>query len=173
MENNFQVNRKMNGIRGRMIKWELKVIPIKNLKPYAKNPRFINKEQMAHLEGLIGEFGMIDKPIVNLDMTIIGGHQRIKVLKKMKEKEVSCWVPDSLLTEEQVEHLCIGLNLNQGQFDYDILANQFDVIDLLKYGFTEEQLVGLSSIESVSDGEKDEKETSKKIKTCPGCGLEF
>ncbi len=127
-----------------MINWKLEFIPIKELKNHPKNPRQINKEQFAHLENLIKKFGLIDKPIINLDKTIIGGHQRIKILKKMKCKEIECWVPDQQLSDEDIDHLCIGLNLNQGQFDYDILANQWEIVDLLKWGFTEQQLLGLS-----------------------------
>ena len=110
---------------------------------------------MAHLENLITKFGMIDKPIVNKDWTIIGGHQRVKVLKKMKAKNVECWVPDRDLTQEEVDHLCIGLNLNQGFFDYDILANQWDPVDLLSWGFTEEELLGCK-VEDLGETEEDE-----------------
>lgn len=124
------------------INWNLQVLPIKSLKDHPKNPRQIDKTQMQHLENLIKKFGLIDKPIVNKDMTIIGGHQRVKVLKKMRAKTVECWVPDVQLEQEDIDHLCIGLNLNQGSFDYDILANEWDALDLLGWGFTEEQLLG-------------------------------
>lgn len=124
------------------INWTLQELPIKSLKDHPKNPRQIDKTQMQHLENLIKKFGLIDKPIVNKDMTIIGGHQRVKVLKKMKVKNVECWVPDEQLEQEDIDHLCIGLNLNQGSFDYDILANEWDALDLLGWGFTEEQLLG-------------------------------
>jgi DNA modification methylase len=143
-----------------MINWKLESIPIKELKDHPKNPRQINKEQLKHLENLIRKFGLIDKPIINLDKTIIGGHQRIKILKKMRTKTVECWVPDQQLTDENIDHLCIGLNLNQGQFDYDILANQWEPLDLLKWGFTEEQLLGsckeAEEIASSLDGEDED-----------------
>jgi len=128
-----------------MINWHIQTIPIKNLKPHPKNPRSITKDQMQHLTDLIAKFGLIDLPIVNTDMTIIGGHQRIKILKKQKVKEVDCWVPNRELTEEEVNHLCIGHNLNQGNWDYEILANEWEMLDLLEWGFTEQQLLGLES----------------------------
>jgi len=155
-----------------MIEWKLEAIPIKELKEHAKNPRYITKEQNQHLTNLIAKFGLIEKPIVNLDRTIIGGHQRIKILKKMKTKVVECWVPDQQLSEEEIDHLCIGLNLNQGEFDYDILANEWNPIDLLKYGFSEKQLLGTCK-EAEEILEEEQKSSSSKKKECPNCGHAF
>ncbi len=124
------------------VQWILQDLPIKTLKEHPKNPRQIGKEQMERLGQLISKFGLIDKPIVNADMTIIGGHQRIKYLKKQKVNTVECWVADRLLEQEEIDELCIGLNLHQGSWDFDVLANQWEPLDLLKYGFTEEQLLG-------------------------------
>jgi hypothetical protein len=83
----------------------------------------------------------------------------------MKHKEVECWVPDHLLTEEEIDHLCIGLNLNQGMWDFDVLANSWEPLDLLAWGFSEEQLLGLDTEEKEKKG--------KKCKTCPKCGEEI
>lgn len=156
-----------------MINWTLKSIPIKDLKDHPKNPRQISKEQYRKLEGLIERFGLIDKPLVNVDNTIIGGHQRVKILKKKKVKEVECWVPEYELTEAEVDELLIGHNLNQGTWDYDILANNFDAIDLLNYGFTEDQLVGKFNdlIEEIE--EKEQKSKKSQQSTCPNCGHQF
>lgn len=141
--------------------WTLKTIPIKDLKEHPKNPRKIDKKQMQHLEELVERFGLIDKPIVNTDGIIIGGHQRVKILKKQKMKEVECWVPEQELSESDINDLCIGLNLNQGQFDYDILKDQWDPLDLLRLGFTEDQLMeSFKDIEKIVDfdSEEDNKE---------------
>ena len=155
-----------------MIQWHLEVHQIKTLKDHPKNPRQISKEQFQHLQSLIAKFGFIDRPIINSDKIIICGHQRIRVLKKMKATTVECWVPDELLSDEDVEELLVRHNLNQGQFDYDILANQFEPLDLLKYGFTEEQLLGeCKNIEDVVSSDKEEKK--KKSTICPSCGHEF
>ena len=152
------------------IEWKLVTYPIKSLKPHPKNPRQMTRQQSAKLEGLIQQFGMIDKPIINKDFTIIGGHQRIKILKKMGAKTVDCWIPDRLLDQMEVDSLCIGLNLHQGSFDMDVLANEWDMLELLGHGFSEEQLLGLSP----PDMEEDEEPIAKKKKNiCPACGHEF
>lgn len=153
-----------------MIKWRLETLSLKDLKPNLKNPRRIQKSQCERLEQLIIKFGLIDKPIINKNLTVIGGHQRLRILKKKKVKTVECWVPDRQLEDEEVDQLMIGLNLNQGDWDWDILANQFEAIDLLKYGFTEDQLVGCyQDIEE----EKEKISSKKKTKECPNCGHEF
>jgi hypothetical protein len=155
-----------------MIQWHLEFLPIASFKEHPKNPRQIKKEQLQQLEKLIKKFGLIDKPIVNKDWTIIGGHQRIKILKKMKVKNVECWVPDTQLEQADIDHLCIGLNLNQGQWDYDILGNEWEPMDLVEWGFTEEQLLGAyKEAEEVLGSEEQPK--GKKKKSCPNCGHEF
>jgi site-specific DNA-methyltransferase (adenine-specific) len=150
-----------------MVKWTLHILDIASLEEHKSNPREINKDKLKRLESLITEFGLIDKPIVNQDMKIIGGHQRIKILKKKKIKKVECWVPDRLLKQDEINALCVGLNLYQGSWDYDILANEWDPLELLNLGFSEQQLLGLSQ------DEEEERKKGKKKKTCPSCGHEF
>lgn len=156
-----------------MINWHLEVLPIKSLKDHPKNPRQITKDQIKHLEKLIDKFGLIDKPIVNKDWTIIGGHQRIRIFKKKKAKTIECWVPDVQIEQDDIDHLCIGLNLNQGSWDWERLANEWEPLDLLQWGFTEQQILGtVKEAEEVLEGsEKEEK--GKKPKMCPACGHEF
>jgi ParB-like chromosome segregation protein Spo0J len=153
------------------VKWVLTLIPIKSLKEYSKNPRQIHKTQFERLGQLIDKFGLIDRPIINKDMTIIGGHQRVRYFKKQKEKTVECWLADRQLTDREVEELCIGLNLNQGSWDYDILANEWEPLDLLEYGFSEEQLLGTCKEAEEILGEQ--KADKKKVKQCPNCGHEL
>jgi hypothetical protein len=152
------------------IKWELKSIPLKDLKSHAKNPRQIKKDAFDRLNDLIEKFGLIDKPILNLDLTIIGGHQRVKIMRKQRAKTVECWIPDRLLSEEEVEELMIGVNKFQGEWDIDRLANEWEPLDLLKYGFTEEELLGTCK-EAEEVLEKEVKSSEKKKKECPNCGF--
>jgi DNA modification methylase len=154
-----------------MIKWTLKELAIKDLKNHPKNPRQIKKDQLARLAENMNKFGLIDKPIVNADMTIIGGHQRIRILKKQKVKTIECWVAPEQLSDDQVDELCISLNLHGGAWDFDILANEWEPLKLLEYGFTEEQLLGLAEGEgSKLDDEYESEllEPPKNPKTKPG-----
>jgi ParB-like chromosome segregation protein Spo0J len=153
-----------------MIQWHLEKRLIKDLKPHPNNPRQISKDQMRHLATSIERFGLIDKPIINLDNRIIGGHQRVTHLKSEKAKEVECMVPDRILEDKEVDELMIRLNRNHGDFDYDVLANAFDIPCLLDWGFLPDELEL-----SVTDIETDDKpgEPDPKKKTCPNCGHEL
>lgn len=145
-----------------MIKWHLETRPIKELSPHASNPRKLTKEQHAQLKTSLDKFGLIDKPIITPEGQILGGHQRIRILKEEGVKELECWVPDRDMTETEVDELLIRLNKNTGEFDWDDLANSFEVVDLLDWGFTADDLH--------IDIEDDEDKPKKKEKVCPHCG---
>lgn len=151
-----------------MIKWILKTFKISELKEHSHNPRILSKDDADHIEGSISKFGLIDKPIINLDKTIIGGHQRIKILKRMKVKEVECWIPDQQLDDKKVDELNIRLNKNVGDWDWDILANSFDPLDLVAWGFNAEELEWKDPEEIES-----EEEEAKDICKCEMCGQEI
>jgi len=124
------------------IKWSLKTYKISDLTDYYKNPRQLTEKQFNQLKKSIDKFGMIDKPIINADSrnTIIGGHQRLNVLRADKIDSVECWVPDHELDEKEVEELNIRLNKNTGEWDFDVLANEFQLDDLLDWGFDKGEL---------------------------------
>ena len=119
------------------IKWNLKTYKINDLTDYYKNPRQLTEKQFNQLKKSLDKFGMIDKPIVNADSrnTIIGGHQRLNVLRADKIDSVECWVPDHELDEKEVEELNIRLNKNTGEWDFNVLANEFELPDLVEWGF--------------------------------------
>jgi len=115
---------------------------IDELTDYYKNPRSLSEKEFKQLKTSLDKFGMIDKPIVNLDSanTIIGGHQRKHVLEASGVKECECWIPDRELSEREVEELNIRLNKNTGSWDFDVLANEFELDDLLDWGFDKGEL---------------------------------
>lgn len=153
-----------------MIKWELKKFLVKDLKEYSKNPRKLSKNDYEHLSTSVSKFGLIDKPVCLKNGQLIGGHQRKKILEKLAIKEVECWVPDQDLTDKDFEELNIRLNRNQGTFDDDILANEYDQLDLLNWGFDANDMPNLTSL-NVEEGIEEMKE--KTPNKCPACGHEF
>lgn len=145
-----------------MIKWNIVTKKLSDLKEHSKNPRRLTKEQEHHLRTSLEKFGLVDKLIVNLDNTIIGGHQRKKTLKKLEYKEVECLVPDRLLDEKEVDELNIRLNKNTGEWDFDILSNQWEAQDLLEWGFSLEELTGEMDIDLIEPEEEEEGTLSPK-----------
>jgi ParB-like chromosome segregation protein Spo0J len=106
---------------------------IKDLKPATYNPRQISTKQFKDLKESIKKFGLVDPIIVNKNNTVIGGHQRLKICKELKHIEIDCVVLD--LSKEEERELNIRLNKNTGDFDMDILANEFDIDELTDWGF--------------------------------------
>jgi DNA modification methylase len=124
------------------INWTLQQFNIDDLTDYYKNPRSLSDKEFKQLKTSLDKFGMIDKPIVNADSanTIIGGHQRKHVLEASGVKEIECWIPDRELSDKEVEELNIRLNKNTGSWDFDMLANEFELDDLLDWGFDKKDL---------------------------------
>ena len=114
-------------------------IQINKLKPATHNPRQISTKQYNDLKESIERFGLVDPIVVNKDMTIIGGHQRYKIWKEkanqsgVEDITIPCVVLD--LNKEQERELNVRLNKNTGQFDFDILSNEFDIDELIDWGF--------------------------------------
>ena len=106
---------------------------INKLKPAKYNPRQISTKQYNDLKKSIEKFSLVDPIIINKCLTVIGGHQRLKICKELKYKVVECVVLD--LSKEDERELNIRLNKNTGDFDMDILANEFDIDELTDWGF--------------------------------------
>ncbi len=142
------------------MKWIFESRYIKELAFYDKNPRTLSKDQEAHLRESLINFGQCEPIVINKNNLIIGGHQRVRTLKKIGYTKVDCYVPEVLLNEKQVQELSIRLNRNSGDWDYDILANDWDINELLQWGFT------LNDFDIPKDSQEEEKESFK----CPTCG---
>lgn len=121
------------------MKWVIEEKRIDDLIFHAKNPRTLSKEEAVQLKKSISKFGLIDLPVVTKDNRVIGGHQRLSILKELLVNHVKCWVPDEdILSEQDIDELNIRLNKNQGEWDWDVLANEWDVNDLIDWGFKDE-----------------------------------
>ena len=121
------------------MKWIIEEKRIEDLIFHSKNPRTLSKEEASQLKKSISKFGLIDLPVVTKDNRVIGGHQRLSILKDLLVNRVNCWVPEEdILTESDIDELNIRLNKNQGEWDWDVLANEWDIDDLVEWGFKDE-----------------------------------
>ena len=103
---------------------ELKTLPVSVLKPAEYNPRKKLKpgdKEYKKIKDSIEEFGFADPLVVNSDMTIIGGHQRLNVAIELGYTEVPCAVVDIDKVREKA--LNIALNKITGEWDEDMLAD--------------------------------------------------
>ena len=103
---------------------EIKELPLKELKPAAYNPRKKLKKGDKEYEKIkqsLLKFGYVDPIIVNEDLTVIGGHQRLTVLKDLDYETAKCVIVD--LPKEDEKALNIALNKITGQWDDALLAD--------------------------------------------------
>jgi hypothetical protein len=122
-----------------MIQWTTEQRRLADLLPWDRNPRRLTNKQAEDITASLRKFGIADPVIINTDDTIIGGHQRSRMLKMMMEyggeSFVDVRVPDRTLNDDEVAELNVRLNKNTGEFDFEILANEFEMADLLEWGF--------------------------------------
>ena len=103
---------------------DLRKIKIADLVPASYNPRKALKpgdKEYEKIKRSIEEFGYCEPVIVNSDMTIIGGHQRVTVLKDLGYSEIDCIVIDIYKTKERA--LNIALNKITGEWNKELLAD--------------------------------------------------
>ena len=114
----------------------MELVKISKVKPNETNPRLIKDSKFNKLVKSIKEFPEMLKlrPIVvNKDMIVLGGNMRLKACKEAGLKEVYILKADDL-TEEQQKEFIVKDNVGFGEWDWDILANQWDNVQLKEWG---------------------------------------
>jgi len=103
-------------------------IKISEVKMNPNNPRLIKDDKFAKLVKSIKEFPkMLEiRPIVvNVDMIVLGGNMRLKACKEAGLKEVPVIFAHDL-TEDEQKQFIIKDNVGYGEWDWDILANEWE-----------------------------------------------
>ena len=117
------------------ITWKIEKRKLKDLKPHPKNPREFTQKGMKDLENSINSIGFMQPININQDCTILSGHGRALKLKEMGETEVDVYVPDRMLTPKQEDEVLVRANANTaGQWDWDLLANNFELEEINDWG---------------------------------------
>jgi len=115
---------------------ESQKVKLTDIKVNPNNPRLIKDDKFAKLVQSIKDFPeMLEiRPIVvNSDMVVLGGNMRLKACKEAGIKEVPIIVADNL-TEEQQREFLIKDNVSGGEWDWDMLANEWDSEELSEWG---------------------------------------
>lgn len=148
---------------------------LSELIPAEWNPRQLTEKQAKDLTKSLRKFDLAEVPVINLDGMIVAGHQRTKIMYQLHgDMEIDVRLPSRLMTDGEVKEYNIRSNKNTGEWDLDILANNFEQDDLLEWGF-------LSSEIFLHDLEEDNKEKNSRteaplkddLHTCPACGYQF
>ena len=131
---------------------KITLIEINSLNPAEYNPRQINNKQYEDLKASMEKFGCVDPIIININPerlnVVVGGHQRLRILRELGAEKVPTVSVN--LSEEDERELNVRLNKSGGEWDMDILANEFDVVDLKEWGFKDIEL-GFN-IDKIVDG---------------------
>jgi site-specific DNA-methyltransferase (adenine-specific) len=156
------------------ILWIETTVKLKELKDYDINPRRISKADFNRLVNNIKQDGYHRRILVTHNNIIIGGHSRKKALLTAGFKEsddINVLKPNKILSEEELKRLNIRDNLAFGDWDMDILANNFEETELKSWGMPDVMFddhkveVEIASSENIVP-------LPKKI-TCPACGCEY
>jgi hypothetical protein len=111
---------------------KVKVAAIKN---NPKNPRLIKDEKFKKLVKSIKDFPEMEtvRPIVvNKDMVILGGNMRFKAMIECGYKEVNVEVVD--WSEQKQNEFIIKDNVGFGEWEWEMVANEWDEIELKDWG---------------------------------------
>lgn len=115
---------------------EIQKVKIQEVKLNPNNPRIIKDDKFKKLVKSIQELPQmleIRPIVVNADMVILGGNMRLKACKEAGLKEVPIIIADNL-TEEQQREFLIKDNVSGGEWDFEMLANEWDVEQLEDWG---------------------------------------
>ena len=128
--------------KDKKLEWETKKIKLSSIKEFEYNPRRLSKKQYQDLKKSIQKFNYVEVAAIDFDNTLIAGHQRLRVLKDLEgdDIEIDVRVPNRKLTDKEFKEYLVRSNKNTGDWDYDILANTYEIEELIEYGFTEEEL---------------------------------
>jgi site-specific DNA-methyltransferase (adenine-specific) len=130
-----------------------KKVKVTEVKANPNNPRIIKDEKFAKLIQSVKDFPeMLEiRPIVvNKDMVVLGGNMRFKACKEAGLKEIPIIIAENL-TEEQQKEFIIKDNVSGGEWDWDMLANQWDVEELNQWGLDIPDFALDSNLEAEED----------------------
>ena len=155
------------------ITWTNERRKLGELTPWPINPRQIKEAEAARLSQSLDEFAQVETIAVGPDCEVYNGHQRLNVwsAEHGPDYEVDVRVSNRPLSEDERKKLTVFLHKGAaGEWDFDMMANHFEVDDLLEWGFNERELEldGLifPEFKEYDESIADEVEYNE----CPECG---
>lgn len=147
---------------------KIQTVRIETIQGNRDNPRIVNKAKFEKLKKSIQDFPEMLKLrplIVNEHNVILGGNMRYKALVELGYKEIPVIRAEDL-TERQAQEFIVKDNLSYGDWDFDILANEWDSVELEDWGLD----VWQNEDDLIAHEEEEETKEKEEKKVCPLCG---
>ncbi|MFA6058953.1 MAG: hypothetical protein WC756_12195 [Taibaiella sp.] len=118
--------------------WTTEKRKVSDLVPYDLNPRLLTEDRRQRLVASLEKFNLAEIPAINLDHTVIAGNQRLAVMKAVGRGEewIDVRVPNRQLTESEVKEYNLIANTHAGQWDFELLQQEFSEFDLKEFDIT-------------------------------------
>ena len=112
---------------------------LRDIKPNPNNPRVLRDDKFQKLKQSITEFPKmlsLRPMVIDENNVVLGGNMRLRALQELGFTDVEeAWVKRSSdLTEEEKKRFIIADNVAFGEWDWDTLANDWEVVDLEAWG---------------------------------------
>ena len=154
--------------------WGFEYRPLNSVIPNKKNPRKASKKAVEKLQKQIKEVGFYACIKVDNNGIILGGNTRYKALHNLLNEgyvdlQVPVMYPKFQLTEKEREQIIVTDNVNDGEWDFEALMEDFDFEDLEEWGLDDLNI----SFDNPEDDEEEEempKKREQKMYCCPNCG---
>jgi len=142
---------------------EIQIVKLSEIKSNPNNPRIIKDDKFRKLVKSIQEFPKmleIRPVVVNADMIVLGGNMRLKACKEAGLKEVPVIFAHDL-TEEEQKQFIIKDNVGFGEWDWDMIANEWDAEEVEEWGLDIPEF----SIKEELEAEEDDYEMPEEVQT--------
>ena len=137
-------------------------VPIGTIKNNPNNPRVIKDDKFKKLVQSIKELpemAEVRPVVVNTDMVVLGGNMRLKAMKEAGWKEVPIEVVD--WDEDKQRQFIIKDNVSGGEWDWEMLANQWDELELQEWGLDLPVLMAEPDMDDLIGDDKNKPATMK------------
>jgi ParB-like chromosome segregation protein Spo0J len=141
---------------------------LKDIKPNPNNPRVLRDEKFQKLKQSITEFPKmlsLRPMVIDENNVVLGGNMRLRALQELGFTDVEeAWVKRSSdLTEEEKKRFIIADNVAFGEWDWDTLANDWEVVDLEAWGLEIPQFNQDINLDDFFEENNEQKEEKFKI----------
>jgi site-specific DNA-methyltransferase (adenine-specific) len=137
-------------------------VPIGTIKNNPNNPRVIKDDKFKKLVQSIKdlpEMAEVRPVVVNTDMVVLGGNMRLKAMREAGWKDVPIQVVD--WDEDKQRQFIIKDNVSGGEWDWEMLANEWDTEELQEWGLDLPDFDNAKELEA----EEDDYEMPDELKT--------